>query len=517
MIDAEEGPEEGWTPLDRRTVAVTAVLITGAAAGAGIPAIIGIAAGRSVGFALAWVLPAAAALVVSGALYDEVRWRRTRYRIGPSRVDLQTGLLVRTRRSLPLDRVRSVDITAGPLLRAFGLVVVRIGTGQHGGTGERTLELRPVEREEGDRLRTVLLDRVRSAGGCSAEAADGRLAWLDPRWVRFAPLSFATPLLGVAAVVALLQIADRFGLQNSQLTEVVQVLDGLPLVAVGVLLAVVVLLVGVLGSLGLFAEMWWNYRLDREPGGTLRVRRGLLTTRSISLEECRLRGVELVEPLGGRLAGAARVDAVTTGLTSGKDDRTTEHTTLLPAAPRPLAHRVAAVVLGEPVSPTASVRLAAHPPAARQRRLRWALAAVAVPVLVLAALGLLVTDVLLMPAGIVAVLAGPVAVVLALDAYRNLGHGITGGYLVMRSGTIRRRTVALQRNGIIGLTAKQSIFQRRSGLITITATTAAGAGAFSAYDVDASAGLRFAEEAVPDLLGPFLECDGSAPLLARRV
>lgn len=101
----------------------------------------------------------------------------------------------------------------------------------------------------------------------------------------------------------------------------------------------------------------------------------------------------------------------------------------------------------------------------------------------------------------------PLAVALALDAYRNLGHALSGRYLVTRSGTLRRSTAALERAGVIGWTVKQSYFQRRAGLLTLTATTAAGGGAYSAYDTDAAEGLTFAAEAVPGLLEPFLEQD----------
>jgi putative membrane protein len=65
--------------------------------------------------------------------------------------------------------------------------------------------------------------------------------------------------------------------------------------------------------------------------------------------------------------------------------------------------------------------------------------------------------------------------------------------------------VALQRGGIIGWTAKQSIFQRNAGLLTLSATTAAGSGAYSILDVGVSDGLIVAERAVPGLLTPFLQ------------
>lgn len=276
------------------------------------------------------------------------------------------------------------------------------------------------------------------------------------------------------------------------------------------MLIAVALVIGVIGSLGLFVEMWWNYRLDREAGGTLRVRRGLFTTRSISIEEERVRGIDLVEPLGVRLAGAARVDVIATGMATGAEANKADHHVLLPAAPRQIAERVAADVVREPVAPTEAVRLSPHPIAARGRRVRWALAAVVAGELPLLILGVLLTDVLLHLAWITAVLAVPVAVALAFDAYRGLGHGSTGAYLVARSGTVRRSTAALQRRGIIGWTVTQSVFQRRAGLATVWATTAAGSGAYAIRDVDTSTGLDVADAAVPGLLEPFLERRTSA-------
>lgn len=118
---------------------------------------------------------------------------------------------------------------------------------------------------------------------------------------------------------------------------------------------------------------------------------------------------------------------------------------------------------------------------------------------------MLLTPVLLWIAFVCAVVGLPVGVFLARDAYRGLGHAISGDYLVVRSGTVRRSTAALERAGVIGWTVKQTYFQRRSGVLSLTATTAAGAGAYTAYDADASEGLDFASEAVPGLLEPFLE------------
>jgi putative membrane protein len=55
------------------------------------------------------------------------------------------------------------------------------------------------------------------------------------------------------------------------------------------------------------------------------------------------------------------------------------------------------------------------------------------------------------------------------------------------------------------------VFQRRLGLATVVATTAAGRGAYALVDVDADQGLQVAREAVPGLLDPFLMVAWPAP------
>ncbi|ANN16310.1 hypothetical protein SD37_12060 [Amycolatopsis orientalis] len=493
---------EGWNTLDKRTLAVTALTLAGAAVGAAIPAVAAfVGSGARFGVALAWVVAGGVVLVGGGVLMDLFHWKAVRYRVTSDRLEMAFTLVFRSRKSLQRERIRNVDLTANPLQRLFGVAVVSIGTGSHESGGQGRLKLNPVSRAEAERLRAELLRRTEIAE--TDEHAP--LAALDPGWIRYAPMSFLTPTLGLAAGGGLMQLSDWAGFQKGLIDWVLDLFLGIPLVLVILILLAIAMVAGLVGALGLWVEMWWNYRLDREPGGTLRVRRGLFTTRSISIEERRLRGIDLVEPLGNRIAGAARVDAIATGMRQSDDDDKTDYHTLLPAAPVATANRIAAAVLREPVSPTEAVRLTGHPRAARGRLLRWWIGSVVLLLAVFAILGFLLTGVLLVIGAALGVVLLPVSVLLALDAYRNLGHGITGRYLVGRHGTVRRSTFALERDGVIGWTVKQSIFQRRKGLLTVVATTAAGAGAYSVYDAGEEQGLLFAEESVPELLTPFLE------------
>lgn len=431
----------------------------------------------------------AGALVIAGVL----RWRTTRYRITDERVELHTGLLRRQRRSMPRERIRTVDLTASPLHRLFGLSVVHVGSATGAGAAGDRLDLDAVSKIEAERLRRELLDRASPDVVRPAEPPATEISRLHWSWLRFAPLTVSS-LAAVGAIAAAgFNLLIELGVDPRDVDVVGDTgrrLATAPLwVGVGVV-GVVLLAVAVVGAMVLFAERWYAYRLTREPDGSLRVRRGLLTRRSLSVSAERLRGVEVTEPLLLRAGRGAQARALSTGLEAGGSGA------LQPPVPRTEAHRVAAVALRADPGEVTRAALRRHPRAALRRRLiravlpATALVAVAGSVDVrtgVAALGLL-----------------PAAALLALDRYRGLGHAMTGRYLVTRTGGLRRRTVALQRDGVIGWTFRQSVFQRRAGLATAEAVTAAGRGGYAVLDAAAGDAAALADATTPGLLAPFL-------------
>ncbi|NMH90168.1 PH domain-containing protein [Pseudonocardia bannensis] len=455
-----------------------------------------------------------AALAIAGLLVltGVVRWRTTRYRVTEDRVELHSGWLRRQQRSVPRDRIRTVDLTAKLLHRIFGLSVVRVCAASGSGLEQHGLSLDAVSKAEAERLRRELLERPSPAvarpaapavagppGGPATEPPGELLARLHWSWLRFAPLTFSA-LAGIGAVVAaVLNLLDDLGLDPRDVPAVddaAERLAGAPVwVGVGIVGAVL-LVVAVVGSVLLFAERWWDYRLTREPDGTLRVLRGLLTRRSLSVSEDRLRGAAISEPLLLRAGRGAQCHALSTGLGRG-----TQGGALQPPAPRSEAHRVASAVLREHPLVITRAPLLRHPRAALLRRMSRAVVPAGVLVAGAWLLGALVPALAwLGPASLVLL---PSAVLLGLDRYRNLGHALTGRYLVTRLGSVHRRTVALRRSGVIGWTFRQSVFQRGSGLVTVEAVTAAGQGGYQVLDIGAADGVALADAATPGLLAPF--------------
>jgi len=184
---------------------------------------------------------------------------------------------------------------------------------------------------------------------------------------------------------------------------------------------------------------------------------------------------------------------------------------LLPPAPRELAVQVASEVIRDPRPAAAPLRR--HGPAATRRRFTRALPVAAV------LCALLILGEWLIGLGIgfwiasVAVL--PLTALLAWDRGRSLGHTVQDGWLVARIGSLIRRTSIVNCEGIIGWNLHQSFFQRRLGLVNLSATTAAGRQRYTAQDVTLAEALATCEEGVPGSLHPFLVARDQVSRLAR--
>ena len=545
MTIADDRPGEQWSRLSVHTVTVNAVVV--AAVVLVTAAILLIA-----GVPAVWVLPFVPVALLVIVIPEFLRWQRASYRLTEERLELRTGILVRAATSVPRDRIRSVDVTADPVSRIFRIAVVKVGTGTNVRGGADELKLDSLPSAAAEQLREELLRRdlpspssADSSSGRFGEAPAGAESWdnqdrqssaeavaapgarsdrgpaqlarLDPGWVRYAPVGVLTPVLGAAAIGGVFQVGEWFQRLPWEFGFVQPAVDvfrvSALMVALGVLLALLLFLVaGAIGATAVWLDTWWNYRLEYRDG-VFRVRRGLLTTRSISFEEARLRGVELVEAVTLRRLGVGQPNVVATGMETRAEQEkgSAGRKALMPPVPLVTAHTVIAQVLDEERSPLSDVRLVSHPKAARRRRLIWSLTAVTALVLPLLVIGLWVAPVLAWIGLVFGVLGYAVLPLFAVDAYRNLGHALSGRFLVSRHGTVLRRTVALQRSGVIGWKVRQSFFQRRAGIANVTATTAAGGGKYAVYDAELGEGLDFADAAVPGLLVPFLQRPGDQP------
>lgn len=465
-----------------------------------------------------WPLLAVAASGVIGAVSDALRWIFTRYRVTDQYVERRSGVLVRSYRSVRRDRIRSVDIEAKLRHRLAGLRVVNIGAGQQAAAGESALALDAVSAKDAEQLRHLLLRRgsvspstldvdvptaddvahLAVAGGAADEQV---LARFRPGWVVYNMLNIWAYIMALGLLWGGYWLADSFGIDVVGVAR--DTLDW-EVLGWGWTIGIGVLGVSALGVIGLatnfFAEHW-NFELARVPGehGTmLRTRQGLLRTREVNRDDGRMRGVQIAEPVLWRWMGMADTTVITTGLSIWS---MSQPTAILPRGPIGVARPVTAAVLATEPNPL-EVPLRRHPSAALRRRLWWATAITAT---VVGMLGWLAAHDVIPAATLWAGVAlGPVAFGAGVIAFRALGHAIAGEYVVFRSGLVSRATAALQRSAVSTIAIRESLLQRRLGLNTVSAMTAAGHGIYEAPDIAADEAIRFAADTATGILDPFL-------------
>ncbi len=456
---------------------------------------------------------------VIAAFVGLVPWFTTRYRITATQLQVRRGVLNRKILTAPLDRVRSVDLEAGPIHRILGLSKVSIGTG----VDSNRIDLNALSVPQAGQLQDYLLARKhaavgpgsvqepvssgastpsgRSGGMQSAasheEVAPVELARIDWSWLKYAPFSLASLVVvaGVAGFASQLigdidveqQFSSAQGLWGWLRDQALTVL---------VLIAAVIVIVGwLLLSTLTYVIAWWNLRLTRMGEGTLRLVRGLITTNSTTVEESKIRGVAMTEPALLRLVQGAELVTLSTGVGNGGQ------TKVLPPCPRDVAVRVGHDILQE--SGPLTDALHQHGRAARRRchiRSQWAtlfFTGAAVASVVFADLPVWLP---------MAVLVGYalLAVGFAEAAYRNLGHGLTDHHVMSGHGTLGRRREVLERAGVIGWVIRQTYFQRRVGLATLVATTAAGAESVRIHDIPLDEAVAVANQATPETFAQFV-------------
>ncbi len=424
------------------------------------------------------------------------RYLTTSFRIAQGRVELKRGLLSRHVLSTQLDRVRTVDLTASPIQRILGLTTVKIGTGTASTGQDEKLDLDGLPAERARQLRAELM-RVST----TEPAADSVAVPMPPptvrfewSWLRFAPFTSSGLVIAAALLGGGSQLLGSLGVYEDLDVDTGSVAAPLAAIVVfGVLtLAIAAVVLSVIGYL----VTNWGFRLAHADRAW-HVTRGLLTTRETSLDDERVAGISIGEPLGLRAARGARLNAIATGLRATQQGSSA----LVPPAPRPVIDRAGVAVSGAEAAVLAPLR--GHGPRAIRRRYVRALVPALVftaLVVVLAAVGA-VTWWFLGPAALVVAAAAG----LAVDRSRALGHLLVDGHLVARSGSLLRSRDVLATEHVIGWNFRSTWFQRRVGLTSMAATTAGASGSVTLLDVPEPVAVQLADEGVRGLVEQFLQ------------
>jgi putative membrane protein len=393
-------------------------------------------------------LPAAVAGVLLGLtlVANLVRWLRFTWRLEGGALIVEQGLLSRSRRVIPFERIQGVDLVRKVRHRIFGVVEVRV---EVVGGSQTEGRLDAIALSDAQRLRDTLLHARQRPVPEEPEAPAGELlVHMTPAQLVLAGVTGGR--VGVAA--ALLGAAQElFSERLSRLfTDLPDLLSPAGLVALAASLLVAAFILSVIAT----TVVYWDFRLLRV-GDELQIRRGLLEQRLDTIPLRRVQALRIEENLLRRVFSLAAVKVDVAGRAGGDDAR--EAGLLLPLGTRREARELVATILGVPG--LADAELLAHPRRALRRRLVRAVVVTAVltaPAVVLAG-----------PPGLTVALLGVPAVAAAYDAYRALGSTQVDGYLVARYGVVVRRTFVVGTRNVQSLALTSTPFQRAAHLATL--------------------------------------------------
>lgn len=417
-------------------------------------------------------LGVAAVVVISSV----IRWTRFEWRVEADDLVIEHGLLQRTRRVLPRERIQAVQTVRKIRHRIFGVVGLRIeaigGSDTEGQLDALTPDVAAAVQRRligGGAVTDLVSDDAtgvtESRGDVGAvEGVDDTvtkdppttLVHCPPRMlllagltggrvgVAAAVLAFAQEYLG-ERVDAVLSVPQRFGLTA----------------LIGLLVAGLVLAFGL--SVLATAVTYWDFTVVRDEQRIV-LRRGLLDERRDTVPVHRIQSVTVEENLVRRMLGLAAVRMTVAGRAGDEGGVTS---TLVPIATRAQAFALAGDVLGVAVpSPDA---MHAMPAAARSRRLVRAVLASAL----LTGLALAITR---NPVGLLALLSAAVTVPAALVAYRALGWSVDAQVVTARAGLLVRRTTVTPIVAPNSVQVSRSPFQRRRDLATVRLEIARSGG-----------------------------------------
>ena len=410
-----------------------------------------------------------------------IYWRRFQYRVGANEIRIDSGILNRTHRSIPFDRIQDVDISQGPVARLLGLARVKFETGGSAQDKDDDGALAAIALPRAEALRDQVRARRGTASAPATVADEGSgqppVFAMDHRRVLTAgvfnfSLAVLAALFGVSQSLGEVAGIDFFARRFWR-----DALDaGSPLadLILAHQLAAVVAGTMTLGAVGLATGIGrtllrdYRFRLDRTETG-LRRRRGLLTLTDVTVPLTRVQAAIIGSgPVRDRFGWR---DLKLQSLAKDEGSKG-DHVVA------PLAHdaEIGAILdqLGwQP--PTASTDWQRVSPT-----YAWGFTA-AVALLLIPAL----VQMTVMPL----VGAAACAAIAALIATRWLGwrrfrYALDGKRLLVRSGWWRRRTIILPFASIQSVDINENVLSRRLGTASLTIGVASGRG-FSAHGIPA--------------------------------
>ncbi|WP_239525661.1 PH domain-containing protein [Microbacterium sp. B35-30] len=287
-------------------------------------------------YVLAGLAVLAALIVLVAVFYTS--WRFHTFRITDDDVEVRSGILFRTQRRAPLDRVQGVNLTRPMIARLLGMAKLEVvGAGADANVKLEYLSTANAEAVRTDILRLASGRRLAMTTGPAAVRPVGRAAMLSQTVGREITGMIEGPEAPVAELESVVSIpVGRLVASHILSMSTLGLIFAIIAIVVGVSQGVTWLLFGFVPAIIGFGAYWLRsivrslrYAIAPTPDG-VRITFGLFTTITEIVPPGRVHAVEVTQPIMWRPAGwwAVRINRLTGR--SAADGSTDQFTTALP-------------------------------------------------------------------------------------------------------------------------------------------------------------------------------------------
>ncbi|TWK98572.1 hypothetical protein CHCC20327_4678 [Bacillus licheniformis] len=395
-----------------------------------------------------------------------IKWSKFTYRIEEDELRIEEGLINKKKRYIPIERIQTINTSAGLIQQMFKLVKLQVETAS-GGT-EAEVSLVAITQAEAERIQQALFERKKAAEDTGTdvpvpleetaeEAEEAEEPVMMYKMTGQELLTAASTSSGIGVIISgvfafftqvddffdLDWLYDRFAFLNSA---------GAAVIALAAFVALFIAwLLSIVGMLLKYA----NFTVVRKEKEIV-ISRGLIEKQQITIPLQRIQAIKIKESLIRQPFGLAAVTIVSAGGNVLEEDKSA---ILFPIISKKIINQR----LGEFIPDYAPEDDLNRLP---KRALRRYILRASWPVLAVVPLSILFP-----PWGYLSAVLIPFYWIIGYFSYRDAGWKISGSKIIMSSRFIGRTTAVIQRRRMQVFEVSRSYFQRKKQLVSIHTST----------------------------------------------
>jgi putative membrane protein len=398
-------------------------------------------------------------------------WWKFTYCLEEGELRIEYGMFVKKKRYIPIERIQTINISAGIIQQIFRLVKVQIETA--GGGMEAEAVLTAIKQQEADRIQKAIAVYKQNLSNLSEDQSVEKQELptykIEPKDLFVAASTSSGIGVVLSAIVAFLSQFDEF-IPYEDIINRFEFLTNASFTIYAVLVFVAFFIAWILSIVGVLLK--YAYFTLIKDGEELKISRGIFEKHQVSIPISRIQAIRIVQNPLRQLLGYATVYIESAG---GSTENEGSSMILFPIVPKKEISPLLAQYLPLFVNCDILHRLPKRSMIRYMFRKVIPMAVLCIPV-----------TYFLAPWGFFSLILLPIGAYWGYASYKDSGWKLEGNQLQLGFRIVSKTTVLIHRNRLQSIKSKTSYFQKRKLLQTFETSIKSGIGGkhFTVKDIE---------------------------------